>query len=70
MKEQENAFQLYHQTIKESENLGGLGIGLPLSKMLVELHGGRFFIISKEDKGSTVGFSIPLGNNKNPESNS
>ena len=39
---------------------GGLGIGLALVKMLIELHGGEVWGRSEEGKGSTFGFSIPL----------
>jgi len=40
----------------------GSGIGLPLSKELVELHGGTIEIESKEGKGTTVVLHFPLGN--------
>ncbi len=37
----------------------GTGLGLPLSKMLVELHGGRVYLESVVDQGTTVSFSLP-----------
>jgi PAS domain S-box-containing protein len=40
------------------------GIGLPLSKMLVELHGGKISVESQKGIGSKFTFSIPLKNNK------
>ena len=37
----------------------GTGLGLPLAKQLVELHGGSFAIYSKVDAGTTVTFVLP-----------
>jgi signal transduction histidine kinase len=41
---------------------GGLGLGLALSKTLIELHGGQVWVRSEEGHGSSFGFSIPLAN--------
>lgn len=37
----------------------GLGLGLHIGKELVELHGGRIWIESSLDKGTTVHFTLP-----------
>ena len=37
----------------------GTGLGLPLCKMLVELHGGQFILRSELGKGTDAGFVLP-----------
>ncbi len=39
---------------------GGSGLGLPISKHLVELHGGRIWAESELDSGSVFLFTLPL----------
>jgi signal transduction histidine kinase len=58
--EQKGLFNLYYRGESANERLGGLGIGLALSKTLIELHGGKIWVVSQKWKGSTFAFSIPL----------
>ncbi|MDQ4073484.1 MAG: ATP-binding protein, partial [Thermoproteota archaeon] len=42
---------------------GGTGLGLYISKAIVEAHGGKLWVENnKEEKGATFSFSLPLGN--------
>ena len=38
----------------------GTGLGLPISRTLIELHGGRFEITSAPDRGTTVTITLPI----------
>jgi signal transduction histidine kinase len=39
---------------------GGMGLGLSVAKVMIEMHGGRIWAESIEDKGSTFTFLLPL----------
>ena len=41
---------------------GGLGVGLSLSRTLVESHGGKIWAANNSGGGSTFGFTLPLAN--------
>ncbi len=55
-------FQKFRQGYNEdlSMNYSGLGLGLPISKSLVELLGGILWFESKKNYGSTFYFTIPI----------
>jgi signal transduction histidine kinase len=57
---QSQLFQPEYQFTEHNELASGLGIGLILCKMLVELHGGRIWLKSKVGKGTSVFFSLPI----------
>jgi two-component system cell cycle sensor histidine kinase PleC len=39
----------------------GTGLGLPFAKTIVELHGGRFDIVSIKGRGTTIKLTLPAG---------
>jgi len=43
----------------QADAFDGTGLGLVLTKQLVELHGGRMWLRSRAGMGSTFGFSLP-----------
>ena len=55
----ERIFEEFQQTAAGVEQLEGTGLGLALSKRLVELHGGRIWVDSELGKGSTFVFTLP-----------
>jgi signal transduction histidine kinase len=59
--DQERIFEEFQQTDVGAEQAEGTGLGLALSKRLVELHGGRLWVESEVGKGSTFVFTLPSG---------
>ena len=60
VEDQRNLFQAYHRQADEQENLSGLGLGLYLCKLLVDLHGGKIWAESFPGRGTTFSFTIPI----------
>ena len=57
----ERIFDEFHQTDEGAQQHEGTGLGLALSKRLVELHGGHIWVDSELGKGSTFVFTMPMG---------
>ena len=59
---QEQIFQSFTQSSSStSRKYGGTGLGLTITKNLIELQGGAIKLESEEGKGSTFSFQIPIG---------
>ena len=52
--------RLYQDPHSVDNNRAGLGLGLFIAKELVELHGGRLWVVSELGSGSTFSFTLPL----------
>lgn len=58
--EQSRIFTPYYRIETDRQRFPGLGLGLALSKQLVELHGGRMWVESTLGRGSTFAFSLSV----------
>lgn len=54
-----NLFQKFYRSHRSRETVAGTGIGLYISKAIVESHGGTISVRSAEGKGSTFIVSLP-----------
>jgi two-component system sensor kinase FixL len=52
----EKIFQPFYTTKNN-----GLGLGLAISRSIVEAHGGRLWAQNNPDRGATIYFTVPLG---------
>jgi signal transduction histidine kinase len=55
-----NLFHKFYRSHRSRETVAGTGIGLYISKAIVESHGGTISVRSQEGKGSTFEFRLPI----------
>lgn len=53
-----NLFEKFYRNHRSRAQVGGTGLGLYLSKAIVNAHGGQIWVQSKEGEGSTFGFTL------------
>ena len=63
-RQQSKVFELFYKVDKNSE---GTGVGLTMVKRIIEVHGGQIWIESQLGRGTTVCFTLPLGESKENE---
>jgi PAS domain S-box-containing protein len=64
--ESQRIFQPYHRVEQDRLKFPGLGLGLAVAKQIVEAHGGKIWVDSQLDHGSTFIFVVPLKSNPTP----
>jgi signal transduction histidine kinase len=58
--EQEHAFTKFFRAARSRETaIPGAGLGLPISKTIIEGHGGWISLMSTPGVGTTVSFTVP-----------
>lgn len=57
--DQKRLFEPFHRA-GNANKLPGTGLGLPIAKQIVELHGGSIAFESKESEGSTFTLTLPI----------
>jgi len=59
----ENLIPLFEKYFRVKASTGvhvpGTGLGLPIARAIVEAHGGRIWVESKQGQGTTLSFSLP-----------
>ena len=58
--EQVRIFTPYYRIEADRQRFPGLGLGLTVSKQLVEMHKGKMWVESELGKGSTFAFTLPV----------
>jgi two-component system, NtrC family, sensor kinase len=59
--DQEAVFEEFRQVGGAEKKAEGTGLGLALSRKFIELHGGRIWVKSQLEVGSTFTFTLPVG---------
>ena len=63
----EKIFEKYYRLPSVRQQVAGTGMGLTISRKIMEAHGGRLWVTSQEGKGSTFHFSLPFPQEVKPQ---
>ena len=58
--DQHRIFELFERTETSHQRYAGAGVGLPLSKSIIELHKGEISVTSTPNQGTTITCRLPL----------
>lgn len=58
--DQAEVFDKFRQVGDRQQRQGGTGLGLPISRQIIEHFGGRIWLRSRPGQGATFGFDLPL----------
>jgi signal transduction histidine kinase len=64
--EQPRIFNRFYRRLIDEQNMetSGSGLGLPIARQLIELHGGKLWVESVVGEGSTFFVQLPVENSK------
>jgi PAS domain S-box-containing protein len=65
--DQDNLFKPYHRVEQDRQRFPGIGLGLAVSKQIIEAHHGRIWIESQPNAGSVFKFVLPIEVNLNAD---
>ena len=60
----ERIFDKFYRVDNSNTAISGLGLGMSIVKAIIEGHDGRIWVVSGEEQGTCVSFTIPLHNNQ------
>ena len=61
MQELDKAFEKYMRLANDQKSVG-TGLGLYITKIIIDTHGGEIFIDSELEKGTKISFYLPVSN--------
>ena len=64
LKDQDAVFEAFKQTDSGLRQGGGTGLGMPITKSLVEAHGGCLTLISQVNAGATFTITLPIASDE------
>ena len=53
-------FDKFYRADASNTAIGGIGLGMSISKQMVEMHGGKIWVESESGMGTTIRFSLPI----------